>query len=292
MHPHTNTCTFSLFRTNTHSFMLLFFLPQPSEFSFYPFFLFCCVQLIHVVLNAFLLLLLLSLHLHLLFSFPILLLLLCLPFHLLVLFHARVLSPTTLPNHPRDRACLLCLFHISAHCSCDGNLSFKYLFLPSPGFFPCRPPLLPPPAYTSFHPRKLKCASSNLAPGHFKTCHIQFRSTHLERVRKSATLTEQAVILLLRNSIKLHAVRLCFGSLSAANQLAVPVTITGLCAAKELQMMIDCSKMMAAAESHYQLLPVVEIQQISPIPEPSRWCQGELGKHTQGQNEWTLAEAL
>ena len=58
--------------------------------------------------------------------------------HLLVLFHARVLSlslPHNTPNHPRDQACLLCLFHISALCSCDGNLSFKYLFLPSPDFF-------------------------------------------------------------------------------------------------------------------------------------------------------------
>jgi len=46
---------------------------------------------------------------------------------------------------------------------------------------------------------------------------------------------------------------LCFGSLVAANQLAMPVTITGLYVAKELQMMMDCYKMMAARESNYQL---------------------------------------
>lgn len=40
-------------------------------------------------------------------------------------------SPHKHSHHPRDWACLLCLFHISALCSCDGNLSFKYLFLPS-----------------------------------------------------------------------------------------------------------------------------------------------------------------
>lgn len=48
--------------------------------------------------------------------------------------------PHNTPIHPRDQACLLCLFHISALCSCDGNLSFKYLFLPSPDFF------FPPPS--------------------------------------------------------------------------------------------------------------------------------------------------
>lgn len=153
--------------------------------------------------------------------------------------------PHNTPNHPRDRACLLCLFNISALCSCDGNLSFKYLFLPSPDFFfffrlpHCRHHHQRTPHSI---PEILNCASSNLAPGHFKTCHLQFRSTHWDRASEPGTPARQAVILLLRNSIKLHAVHLCFGSLSAANQLAMPVTITGLCIAKELQMMMDCYK--------------------------------------------------
>ncbi len=117
------------------------------------------------------------------------------------------LSTHNTPNHPRDRACLLCLFHISALCSCDGNLSFKYLFLPSPlFFFSCFPHCCHHWCTPHTFPEILNCSSSNLAPGHFKTCHLQFRSTHWERVSERAsepgTRARQTIILLQRNSIK------------------------------------------------------------------------------------------
>lgn len=66
-------------------------------------------------------------------SFPMSSLTVCLSLSLSpILLPSRLLSsPHKHSHHPRDWACLLCLFHISALCSCDGNLSFKYLFLPS-----------------------------------------------------------------------------------------------------------------------------------------------------------------
>lgn len=142
-------------------------------------------------------------------------------FMLTLSFSLFLFLPHNTPNHPRDQACLLCLFHISALCSCDGNLSFKYLFLPSPDFPPSFSLFVLPLMHTSFHPWNLNCALSILALGDFKA---------LRRSREAG----QDVILLLRNSISLHAVCLCFGSLSAANQLAMPVTTTELYIAKEL----------------------------------------------------------
>lgn len=63
--------------------------------------------------------------------------------------------------------------------------------------------------------KSLNCASPNLAPGHFKTCHLQFRSTCQEPVKllhasEPGTLATRAVILLLRNSIRSACPELVF----------------------------------------------------------------------------------
>lgn len=91
-----------------------------------------------------------------------------LPLQLPVLQTLLLLLLHNIPSPPRDHACLFCLLHVSAQCSCAANLSFKYLFLPSRAFlflFPSR--LQSPPTYvhTSIRLWNLKLCFFQLGSG-------------------------------------------------------------------------------------------------------------------------------
>lgn len=110
-------------------------------------------------------------------------------------------SPLSLPPHPPttpETGLVYSVFSTSRLCAAVtviflSNICFSHLLI-SLGFSSSTASHIAAATDVHLIPllKSLNCASPNLAPGHFKTCHLQFRSTCQEPVKSLCALASRA----------------------------------------------------------------------------------------------------